>query len=457
MDDTIAAIATPPGEGGIAVVRISGLNAIDAAETCFRGQSKLAELETHRAIHGWVVDGDDPVDEVVATLFRAPRSMTGEDVVEIACHGGVFVSRRILEVILTCGVRPALPGEFTQRAFLNGKLDLSQAEAVADLIRAKTEAARRVAARQLKGGLSDRIAGVRKRLVEACSLLEIEMDFGEEDVTFASREELRDLLSATQQMMTDLLATFDRGRVCREGVRTVIVGRPNVGKSSLLNALVERERAIVTDVPGTTRDTVDVPLDIGGLLFTVTDTAGLRPSDDPVELEGIRRTEAALAEAELILLVMDGSQTLSEEDVDLVSRIQNLDTRIIPVINKVDLSQCMDLDQISQWFPESNKQAISALHGTGIPDLLYAMEQTVLAKGLPQTDEIVLTRQRHADCLERARCDLSQAETSLKEGMSQEFVAVDLRGALDALGAITGETTTDEILDRIFSEFCIGK
>jgi len=454
--DTIVAISTPPGKGGIAVVRMSGPQAIPIVRKVFKGKEDITVSESHRAHHGWIVGGEEPIDEAVLTLFRAPNSYTGEDVVEVSCHGGVFVSRRILEVLSDRGARPARPGEFTQRAFFHGKMDLSQAEAVADLVRARTEASRKVAAYQLEGGLSKRVEQMRRRLVRACSLLEIELDFGEEDVEFASREELIRMLRSLRRQMKLLLDSFDRGRVCREGVRMVIVGRPNVGKSSILNSLVERERAIVTEVPGTTRDTIEDVLDIGGLLFVITDTAGIRESKDPVEKEGIRRAEQALERADIVLLVFDGSEPLTPDDEALARRTEKIRKSLV-VINKVDLEQKIEISRLKRWIPETPFLKVSALKRLGIQELIRSLEQTVLSEGIPHEGEIVLTCVRHRDCIIRAEKRIREAEASVRKGMSQEFVALDLRGAMEAIGEITGQTTTDEILDHIFSEFCIGK
>lgn len=457
QDDTIVAISTPPGEGGIAVIRLSGSEAISITESIFRGRMDISKSESHKAHHGWIVEGSEPIDEVVLTLFRTPRSLTGEDVVEISCHGGLFVSRRILELLVAEGARPARPGEFTQRGFLHGKMDLSQAEAVVDLIRARTEASRRVAAYQLEGQLSKRLEEIRDHLMRVCSLLEIELDFCEEDVEFASRKELMELLRSTREEMKVLLASFDRGKVCREGIRMVIVGRPNVGKSSILNSLVERERAIVTEIPGTTRDTVEDVLDIEGLLFIITDTAGIREVRDPVESEGVRRTERALAESDLVLLVFDGSESLKQEDEILIQQVKNLEKRVVAVINKVDLAEKIDIRKLKRRMAGIKFLRVSALKRKGIQDIIQALEKTVLSGELPQEGEVVLTRVRHRDSITRAYERIGQAENSLRSGMSQEFIALDLRGALDALGEITGQTTTDDILGQIFSEFCIGK
>jgi tRNA modification GTPase len=455
--DTIGAISTPPGVGGMAVIRLSGPQAISIVRKVFQGKSDISLAASHSAHHGWIFDGSEPVDEVVVTVFRAPNSYTGEDVVEVSCHGGTFVGRCILELFIRNGVRLANPGEFTQRGFLNGKMDLSQAEAVADLIRAKTEASRRVAAYQLEGRLSERLAGMRELLIKACSSIEAELDFSEEDMEFISRKELVQQLRSIRREFHALLQSYTRGRVCREGIKMVIVGRPNVGKSSILNSLLERERAIVSETPGTTRDTIEDVLDIEGLLFNVADTAGLCQSEDPVEKEGVRRTEVALENADLVLLVFDGSDQLTAEDESIVHRLKKLTATTIPCINKIDLRQKIDLHKIAEWMPETKALKVSALKREGFSRLLAALKSASLYGGMPEEGEVVLTRMRHRDLIARAQKYLLRAESSIKKEMSQEFIALDLWGALNALGEITGQTTTDDLLNRIFSDYCIGK
>jgi tRNA modification GTPase len=415
------------------------------------------DSRAQRAHHGWIMDGSEPVDEVVVTVFRNPNSYTGEDVVEVSCHGGAYVSRRIVQMIVNGGARPAEPGEFTQRAFLQGRMDLCQAEAVADLIQAKTEASRKVAAYQLEGRLSHRLEEMRQRLVKACSLLEIELDFSEEDVEFASRDELKHLLDEMKTELKSIIGSYDRGRVCREGIRMVIVGRPNVGKSSVLNALVERERAIVTEVPGTTRDTVEDVLDIDGLLFVITDTAGIREAEDPVEKLGVDRARQALDAADLVLLIFDGSEPLTGEDEALIRSMGKTGKKEFAVINKIDLPQKIDEDQLIMRLPEISILRVSALKRQGFEILIQKLEDEVLSGGIPEAGEVVITRLRHRNCMERTLKSVEQAEASLLKDMSQEFIVVDLRQALEALGEITGQTVTDDILHRIFSKFCIGK
>jgi len=454
--DTIAAIATPPGEGGVAVLRISGPEAVGVADHVFMGRSPLREVGAGHVVYGRITapGSKTVIDEVLATVFRAPRSYTGEEVVELSGHGGVFVSRKVLEAVLSAGARLARPGEFTQRAFLNGKLDLAQAQAVADLIHARSESARRVAVAQLGGRLSVVLQGFRQTLIEACGLLEIELDFVAEDIEAIDKTALAETLEALRREVRTLIQTYERGRVCREGVRLVILGKPNVGKSSLLNALLARERAIVTDTPGTTRDTIEDQLDLDGLLVTITDTAGIRQSNDPVEQEGVRRSEAAAHQAGIVLVVLDGSRVLDEEDRAVISLAQSLNVPQLLVRNKSDLETF-----VKPSSPEllEASLSISAQTGAGVDALVQEIKAHALGDGLPGVDDVVIAHLRHRDALANTASFLSQALASLADDMSQEFVALDLRGALESLGEITGETTADDILNHLFSSFCIGK
>ncbi|MBN2104383.1 tRNA uridine-5-carboxymethylaminomethyl(34) synthesis GTPase MnmE [bacterium] len=457
MNDTIAAIATPPGIGGIAIIRISGPNAWNAVKHIFKSDISNTAPESHHACHGWIMNGKEPVDEVLLTWFEAPNSYTGEEVVEVSGHGGPLICQCILDLLLNHGIRTAEPGEFTKRAFLNGKLDLNQAEAVADLIHAKTEYARRVAAYQLEGRLSERITTIRDTLIRNCSLLELELDFGEEDVEFASRNDLKSGLISIQKSLNELLSTFNRGRVCRDGIRLVIAGRPNVGKSSLLNRLIEKERAIVTDVPGTTRDTIEEMLDIEGVLFVITDTAGLRSESGLVEKEGIRRTYAALNAADMIIWMTDASQPWLPEDENLLLSVRQAQVPCFYTVNKIDLKPHPDISRLTQGIPNQDILKISALTGQGIDTLIQKLKSTALSGDVPHEGETLITRARHAEAVRSALNHVQSAQDSIKKNMSQEFIALDLRGALEALGCITGQTTPDDILNQIFSEFCIGK
>ena len=456
-EDTIAAIATPRGEGGISIIRVSGKDAFSSVNMIFKGRRRPGHNPKDRVFHGHILDGEEPIDDVLVTTFHSPASYTGEDVVEISCHGSPFITQRILELLTFNNVRPARPGEFTERAYLNGRMDLVQAEAVADLIQAKTEASRRVAIYQLEGNLSDQVQTMRKSLIETVSLLELELDFGEEDLTFTSKQEVAKMLDGMVKTMQSLIASFDRGRICRDGIRMAIVGRPNVGKSSILNVLLEKERAIVTEVAGTTRDTIEDILDIEGVLFRIIDTAGIRQSTDPIEQEGVRRALSAMEQAELVLLVLDGSDALMPEDEELIRQIKGFDKTTLVVINKTDLKTMLDPSLIRKRTGTGTVLNISCKTGKGVPDLVRCLQDVVLQGGFPHEGDVLLTRVRHRDAFQKTVVAISQAIESLKTNMSQEFVALDLRSALNTLGEIVGETTADDILNHIFSEFCIGK
>lgn len=463
--DTIAAIATPIGEGGISVIRVSGIEAFRVVDGIFKGKNRLEDCESHTAHFGRVMGKDGGlVDEVIATVFRQPNSYTGENTVEISCHGGLFVTRRVLESILESGIRHAEPGEFTKRAFLNGKIDLAQAEAVADLIHAHSDAAHKASVRQLEGVLSARIRDLRTRLVEAIGLLELELDFVEDDLEFVDKKKLRALLEETLSELGALLDTFKRGRIYRDGIKVVIAGAPNAGKSSLLNALLNTSRAIVTDVPGTTRDTIEEAINIGGISFRLVDTAGLRETSDIVEKEGVRRTENEISNSDLIVLVVDSSKEPQWAEMEKPLSTFGIENakpeKIVVVLNKTDLPSGFS-DRLLESLRSPEKVRVlkvSAKTGTGLDDLKRVFTEKVFGqKGFAVEEAITITNTRHFDTLQRSRDALVLALNSVDEGKSNEFVAVDLRIALDSLGEITGEVTTEEILDSIFLKFCIGK
>lgn len=440
---TIAAIATPLGEGGIAVIRVSGPEAVGISATVFRGKD-LNTVPSHTAHFGRIVKGDEVIDEVVATVFRGPRSYTGEDTVEISCHGGVLVTQRVLETVLGAGAVPARAGEFTERAFLNGKLDLAQAEAVADLIHARSLTATRAAVQQLEGRLGAHVARFRQAVIDMTALVELELDFIEEDVEFASRDQLRRLLDEVTAELDTLLATYETGRLVKHGVRTVIAGLPNAGKSTLLNALTGRDRAIVSATAGTTRDVIDADWSHGGLLFTLTDTAGLRHTEDAIEAEGVRRSHAALDSADLIVYLQDVSAP-PESDV----RARYAGRPFLLVGNKTDLAPRADRTPYDL--------CISAKSGTDLETLKAAMLRAVLGERRIEPGGVLVTASRHRDALAKTREHLSAARTALEAGTTGDFLAIDLRAALHHLGRLTGSITTEDLLDSIFSRFCIGK
>jgi len=461
-DDTIAAVSTPPGEGGIGIVRLSGKEAISIVDRIFVSPAgKLPSgVRSHSVIYGFIKDPDtsEKIDEVIVTVMRAPRTYTREDVIEINCHGGMLPLRRILGSVISQGARPAEPGEFTRRAFLNGRVDLSQAEAVIDVIKARTEQAERMAIQQLEGRLSAEITALRDSVAESCALVEAYIDFPEEEVELpdsagfiSSMQDILDRLSA-------LSRSFEEGRLFREGAAMAIVGKPNVGKSSLLNTLLKKDRAIVTDLPGTTRDIIEEGLNIDGIPVRIMDTAGIREAHDLVEAEGIRRSLAAIEGADIILAVYDASCVLDRADRQIIEKVNNKKT--ITVINKWDISN-RDFDAEDNGLNIYPTVKISALRGEGIDVLKDTIVAALLSnKAMPGQDsaaDILITNVRHKQLVDGAFASLWQARGTFEKGEPLEVTALFLREALNSLGEIIGVVTTDDILNKIFSEFCIGK
>ncbi|MGH8064209.1 MAG: tRNA uridine-5-carboxymethylaminomethyl(34) synthesis GTPase MnmE [Candidatus Entotheonellia bacterium] len=458
-DDTIAAIATPIGEGGLGVIRVSGPQAVPIVETVFRDRHGRAvgRWPSHRVRFGSLVDPRTgaKLDEVLVTYMRAPHSYTREDVVEISGHGGLGVMARILETLVTGGARLAEPGEFTRRAFLNGRLDLSQAEAVIDLIHAYTEESHRQALAQLEGGLSQVIHAMREALLEVLAYVEGAMEFPEEDLELLPWDTLLAKADAVEARIAALLDTFQSGRVLREGVQVVIVGRPNVGKSSLFNALLAANRAIVTPIPGTTRDVLEEVVNLRGYPFRLADTAGIRASADPVEQEGIGRARTSLESADLVLLVLDRSEPLTVEDEEAIAAVQG--KRVQVVLNKADLPPLLTADELQVRFPEWPKMTVSCKEQQGLARLTEAMVEAVLHGQQRPRQGPMLTKLRHWEALQHARQSLERANDGMAQRLSGEFIALDLRDALEWLGEIVGLNYTEDLLDKIFSEFCIGK
>jgi tRNA modification GTPase len=454
--DTIAAIATPPGRGAIGIVRLSGPDALRIGEELFRGERGLTELKGFAAGLGWIVDRGERLDQALCLVMREPRSYTREDVVEFHCHGGPEPLRRVLEAVLGRGARLAEPGEFTRRAFLAGRIDLSQAEAVAELIESRTAAQARAALQRLAGGLQDAIGRLREQVLELLAWLEAGIDFAEEeDVPAISRPELASRLSGLQAELQRLWRESERGRVVEEGLSVAIIGRPNVGKSTLMNALLREDRVIVTPHPGTTRDMVEESLNLNGRLVLLRDTAGIRESGDAIEQLSVERSWRAAAAADLVLLLLDGSAPLQPEDSILLAELG--DRPVLLALNKADLQPALREADANKLCPGAPVVSISALTGQGLGQLeAKIIERFDSGQGLP-AESAVLLNLRQRQSLRRAGEALDRAQAALEAKLSDEFVAADLRPALAALGEITGESVSDEILDLIFSRFCIGK
>ena len=442
-EDTIAAVATPAGTGAVSLLRVSGPMALAAARKVWKGR----ELQLRQAVYGSIVDkSGQAIDTGLATLFKGPASFTGEDTVEITCHGGILVTQRVLEALLGAGARAAEPGEFTLRAYLNGKLDLTQAEAVMDVISAQTDAALRAAQRQLEGVIGARVTALRDELLGVLAHVEAYIDFPEEDISPDTGALLRGNIVEVASGITRLLATADRGRILREGARTVLAGAPNAGKSSLLNRLLGCERAIVSAVPGTTRDTIEEVISLQGIPLRLVDTAGLREVEDAVEREGVARTRRMVENADLILEVVDASEPLNGR----MAVPGETGVRFLLVLNKADLG-------IHSSWNGSEGVAVSCLTGQGMDDLTAAMARLLSGGGHEFTGMEAAVNARHKACLERAAAALHAALTQLDDGAAPEFVAVDLHEALNALGEVAGRTDTEDLLGVIFSRFCIGK
>ena len=453
LDDTIAAIATPIGEGGLAVIRISGMKAFEIADRIFvpRGKSsrQASAADSHTIHYGHVVMQNKVIDEVLLSVMRAPRTFTREHVVEITCHGGILPAKAVLDAVLGAGARVALPGEFTRRAFLHGRIDLAQAEAVVDVIQSRTELALAAANEQLAGKLSQRINELRDRLMRTLAHIEAHIDFPEEDISPHTRKQLLISMEDAGRYVDVLLATAGEGQLLRRGIRIAIIGRPNAGKSSLLNQLLGHDRAIVSPLPGTTRDTIEETANIRGIPVVFVDTAGLREGGDEIEMEGIRRSHETIARADLILHVLDASERLAEEDRQRLSDSE----KCILILNKSDLPVQVDLSAV----PGQTHVRVSCKTGDGIEALKDAIKGKVWAGEIDAEMVGVMVNSRHEDALRRSRTALGSATEGLKNDQTLEVIAMELRIGISAIGEIVGKTSTEDLLDSIFSQFCIGK
>lgn len=458
QEDTIAAIATAPGEAGIGIVRLSGHKSIEILDKIFKAKKdiKTVDIPTRMTTYGHIIDNDgNVVDEVLVIIMREPYSYTTEDVVEIHCHGGIIPVRRIMELVLKNGALMAEPGEFTKRAFLNGRIDLAQAEAVIDVITAKTERGLNAALNQLEGDLSEEIHRIMNELVSILAHIEAAIDFPEHDIEEITQDNILTASENVMQAVKKLINSFEEGKIIRDGLSTAIVGRPNVGKSSLLNILIRENRAIVTDIPGTTRDIIEEYLNIGGILVKLVDTAGIRETDDVIERLGVERTKSAIAEAELVIFTIDASSPLQEEDYEIMNLIK--DKKIIVAANKIDKGLAADINYLANKFEEDNIIEMSVKDRIGIDKLEAIIKQVVYQGQASIGKNKMVTNIRHKNLLDKALESLEKAINSLKEGIPVDLLSVDIKEAWERLGQITGDVVEEDIIKEIFSKFCVGK
>ncbi|MCB0458958.1 MAG: tRNA uridine-5-carboxymethylaminomethyl(34) synthesis GTPase MnmE [Flavobacteriaceae bacterium] len=466
-EDTIIALATPSGMGAIAVMRISGKGAIESVDNVFKSvksSKKLSQQKTHTIHLGHIMDNDRVVDEVLVSIFKGPNSYTGEDVVEISCHGSVYVQQEIIQLFLLKGIRLADPGEFTLRAFINGKLDLSQAEAVADLIASDSKASHQLAIQQMRGGFSNEIENLRQQLLNFASLIELELDFSEEDVEFANRDDFQKLITKITNVLKRLIESFAYGNVLKNGIPVAIIGEPNVGKSTLLNTLLNEEKAIVSDIAGTTRDAIEDELIIDGVAFRFIDTAGIRHTDDIVESIGIKKTFEKTQQAQVIIYLFDASVIRYLKDYEpLLKSIKKeinkiveaySDKKIIIVANKADLLSDNEIGKIQQYL--NNPLFISAKDDLGISEL-KAQLTSLLNTGALSNNQTIVSNSRHFEALTKALAEINNIQKGINTNLSSDLIAIDIRQALHHLGEITGKVTTEDLLGNIFANFCIGK
>ncbi|OAS16808.1 tRNA uridine-5-carboxymethylaminomethyl(34) synthesis GTPase MnmE [Paenibacillus oryzisoli] len=457
LNDTIAAISTPLGEGGIAVIRVSGEDSVTYVERIFRSKTKLSVADTHTVHYGFIIEpaSAEKVEEVLVTLMKAPRSFTMEDVVEISCHGGIVSVKKVLDLLLVQGVRLAEPGEFTKRAFLNGRIDLTQAEAVIDLIRAKSDRAFKVALKQVEGNLSKQIKHLRYILVELMAHVEVNIDYPEHDVEEMTNAFIKTKCDTVMLDIDRLLVTAEQGKILREGIETAIVGKPNVGKSSLLNELAQENRAIVTDIPGTTRDVIEEFVNIGGIPLKLLDTAGIRETSDIVEQIGVERSKTALAEADLILLVLNSNDELQLDEIALMKQLA--DKQTIVILNKIDLERKLDVEQVLSYFAQERIVELSLVENKGIEDLEKAIAAIFFEGKLESSDLTYVSNVRHISLLKQAKRSLQDALDANEQYVPIDMIQIDIRAAWEQLGEIIGDSVGESLIDQIFTQFCLGK
>lgn len=457
ITDTIAAISSSAGNSGIGIIRISGDEAIEIADKVFRAGKKdkrLCDVESHTVHYGHIVDGDKILDQVIVIVMKNPRSYTGEDTVEIDCHGGMLILKKVLDLVIKNGARTAEPGEFTKRAFLNGRIDLSQAEAVMDLINAKNDFALNSSMEQLKGGVSEKIKEIRSDIIYHIAFIESALDDPEHISLDGYEDEIGEMLNKNLNKIKHLIDTFDNGRIMKEGIKTVILGKPNAGKSSLLNLLLGEDRAIVTDIEGTTRDTLEENINFNGLSLKIIDTAGIRNTSDVVEQIGVNKAKEIAKDGDLIIFVVDGSRDLDENDRDIIELIKNKQAVIL--VNKSDIETLIDIDELKNI---SGRDVISfsAKTGEGIDLLENEIREMFYSGKVTYNDQIYITNARHKEALENSYESLKQVRNSVEAGMPEDFYSIDLMDAYADLGMIIGESVEDDLVNEIFSKFCMGK
>ena len=457
MEDTIAAVATAYGEGGIGIIRISGEKSLDILRDIFEFGGETREIQSRRMTYGRIIDKENNsiIDEVLAVYMKGPKTYTAEDVVEINCHGSVVSLRKTLELVLRKGARMAEPGEFTKRAFLNGRLDLSQAEAVIDVVKAKTDRSFDVAISQLEGGLSLKISEIRQKLLDLLVDITVNIDYPDEDIEEITYENIGQNILLIANMIEKLLSTASTGRMIREGIRIAIVGKPNVGKSSLMNGLLKESRAIVTEVPGTTRDTIEEALSIRNIPVYLVDTAGIRDTSDKVEKRGIEKSKEAFNNADFVIFIIDGSRALSIEDEQIADHLEGKKSLVL--INKCDLARAVEIKDVRKLVPDADIIETSLADGSGIDEIEEFIENMVYGGEISQSHSTMVNNVRHIDLLARSRDSLNDARSMTAAGQALEFIEVDVRSAYESLGEITGETVSDDIINEVFARFCLGK
>ena len=451
---TIAAIATAMTDSGIGIVRISGPEAFDVIDRIYKGKKKISEQPSHTVHYGWIKDGEDTIDEVLVMIMRGPHSYTGEDTIEINCHGGVYVVKKILETVIKNGARTAEPGEFTKRAFLNGKMDLSRAEAVIDVIHAKNEYALKNSVSQLRGAVQKKIGKIREEILYHTAYIESALDDPEHISLDGYREKLVDKLDELLKTLQKLMKDADNGRMIQEGIRTVIIGKPNAGKSSLLNALVGEERAIVTDIEGTTRDVLEESIQLNGISLNIVDTAGIRKTEDIVEKIGVNKAKDQMQDADLVIFVVDASRELDENDFEIIRMIR--EKKAVVLLNKSDLETKISKEELKQYLDKPMIE-ISAKEEEGIHELETILKDMFFQGEITFNDEIYITNIRQKEALGKAYESLQRVKDSVEAGMPEDFYTIDLMDAYEALGNITGETIGEDLVNEIFSKFCMGK